>query len=97
MVLLNPAANRGAGGQEIRADLQPEQAARLNNPNPGNRVVRIREAEGSTPPELRNSAKKESRRRSPEDTVASREGMYDEQAQHPEPEEEPGAIIDQRG
>ena len=57
MVLLNPAASRGHGGQEIRADLRPELAARMNNPSPLDRVSRSSRGEYSTPADLGSSAR----------------------------------------
>ncbi|MBU8921039.1 MAG: hypothetical protein KOO63_04370 [Bacteroidales bacterium] len=57
MVLLNPAASRGHSGQEIRADLRPKLAARMNNPSPSERVAKPSEGEYATPADLGSSAR----------------------------------------
>ncbi|MBN1163709.1 MAG: hypothetical protein JXB45_03965 [Candidatus Krumholzibacteriota bacterium] len=49
MVLLNVNAARGQSGQEIRMEMMPEQAARLNNPAPPEKIVEPRrDAEAQT-------------------------------------------------
>ncbi len=60
MVLLNPAAYRGYNGQEIRSDLRAEQAARINNPGPDNRVSETGSSNGSNPANLGSTASNDS-------------------------------------
>jgi len=60
MVLLNPAAYRGYNGQEIRTDLRAEQAAKLNNPGPDNRVPATGSGGGSNPTNLGSTARNDS-------------------------------------